>query len=76
MFLVNPNMIKVDIGTAGLIVVLGMAVVFFGLILLMWVTKISGKIMSSKAQRPHPRSLRLRLPLRRQQSPRPAQPES
>lgn len=54
MFLVNPNMIKVDIGTAGLIVVLGMAVVFFGLILLMWVTKISGKIMSSKAQKAAP----------------------
>lgn len=48
MFLVNPNMIDVDIGTAGLIVVLGMAVVFFGLILLMWVTKIAGRIMSAK----------------------------
>lgn len=48
MFLINPNMIEVSIGTAGLIVVLGMAVVFFGLILLMWVTQIAGKIMAAK----------------------------
>lgn len=48
MFLINPNMIEVSIGTAGLIVVLGMAVVFFGLILLMWVTQIAGKIMSAR----------------------------
>lgn len=32
---------KISIGTAALIVVLGMAVVFFGLILLMCVTKIA-----------------------------------
>lgn len=51
MFLINPNMTEVSIGTAGLIVVLGMAVVFFGLILLMLVTKISGRIMSSKAEK-------------------------
>lgn len=51
MFLINPNMIEVDIGTAGLIVLLGMAVVFFGLILLMWVTQISGKIMSAKEKK-------------------------
>lgn len=48
MFLVNQAMIEVPIGTAALIVVLGMAVVFFGLILLMYVTKIAGKIMQSK----------------------------
>ena len=48
MFLINQAMIDVPIGTAALIVVLGMAVVFFGLILLMWVTKISGKIMQNK----------------------------
>ncbi len=48
MFLINPAMVEVPIGTAALIVVLGMAVVFFGLILLMYVTKISGKIMQSK----------------------------
>lgn len=52
MFLINANMIKVDIGTAGLIVVLGMAVVFFGLILLMWVTQIAGKIMAAKEKKP------------------------
>ena len=49
MFLINQAMIDVPIGTAALIVVLGMAVVFFGLILLMWVTKISGKVMQNKA---------------------------
>ena len=41
MFLVNAAMEDVSIGTAALIVVLGMAVVFFGLILLMYVTKIA-----------------------------------
>ena len=56
MFLINPNMITVDIGTAGLIVVLGMAVVFFGLILLMWVTQIAGKIMSAKEKKAAPAS--------------------
>ena len=35
MFLINQAMVDVPIGTAALIVVLGMAVVFFGLILLM-----------------------------------------
>ena len=48
MFLINQAMVDVPVGTAALIVVLGMAVVFFGLILLMWVTKISGKIMQNK----------------------------
>lgn len=48
MFLVNPAMERISIGTAGLIVVLGMAVVFFGLILLMYVTKIAGKIISTR----------------------------
>ena len=41
MFLINTAMEKIPIGTAALIVVLGMAVVFFGLILLMFVTKIA-----------------------------------
>ena len=45
MFLINQAMVDVPIGTAALIVVLGMAVVFFGLILLMLVT---GKIMQNK----------------------------
>lgn len=48
MFLVNAAMEKISIGTAALIVVLGMAVVFFGLILLMFVTKIAGAIISRK----------------------------
>lgn len=48
MFLVNTAMEKFSIGTAALIVVLGMAVVFFGLILLMYVTKIAGAIISRK----------------------------
>ena len=48
MFLINEAMKEVSIGTAGLIVVLGMAVVFFGLILLMYVTKIAGAIINRK----------------------------
>lgn len=48
MFLVNAVMEKISIGTAALIVVLGMAVVFFGLILLMFVTKIAGAIINRK----------------------------
>ena len=51
MFLVNQAMIDVPVGTAALIVVLGMAVVFFGLILLMYVTKITGKIMQSREKK-------------------------
>ena len=48
MFLINTAMEQVSIGTAALIVVLGMAVVFFGLILLMYVTKIAGAIIGRK----------------------------
>ena len=48
MFLINTAMEKSPIGTAALIVVLGMAVVFFGLILLMFVTKIAGAIINRK----------------------------
>ena len=48
MFLINPAMESISIGTAALIVVLGMAVVFFGLILLMFVTKIAGAIINRK----------------------------
>ena len=48
MFLINPAMESISIGTAALIVVLGMAVVFFGLILLMYVTKIAGTIIGRK----------------------------
>lgn len=48
MLLINAAMEKIPIGTAALIVVLGMAVVFFGLILLMFVTKIAGAIINRK----------------------------
>lgn len=48
MFLINTAMEKIPIGTAALIVLLGMAVVFFGLILLMFVTKIAGAIINRK----------------------------
>ena len=48
MFLINTAMEKISIDTAALIVVLGMAVVFFGLILLMFVTKIAGAIINRK----------------------------
>ena len=48
MFLINAAMEKIPIDTAALIVVLGMAVVFFGLILLMLVTKIAGAIINRK----------------------------
>ena len=51
MFLINEAMVDVPVGTAALIVVLGMAVVFFGLILLMYVTKISGAIMRNTAKK-------------------------
>ena len=51
MFLVNKAMEHINIGTAAVIVVLGMAVVFIGLILLMWVTQIAGKIMVANANR-------------------------
>ena len=52
MFLINTAMEKIPIGTAALIVVLGMAVVFFGLILLMFVTKIAGAIINRKNAAP------------------------
>ena len=48
MFLINTAMENIPIGTAALIVALGMAVVFFGLILLMFVTKIAGAIINRK----------------------------
>ena len=48
MFLINTAMEKIPIGTAALIVALSMAVVFFGLILLMFVTKIAGAIINRK----------------------------
>ncbi len=48
MILVNQAMVDVPIGTAGVIGVLGMAVVFVGLILLMLVTKLTGQLLSQK----------------------------
>ena len=54
MFLVNPAMVDIDVGTAGLVALLGYAVVFFGLILLMVVIMIVGKIMVSKKKEAQP----------------------
>lgn len=55
MFLVNPEMVDISVGTALLAGVLGYAVVFFGLILLMCVVVIVGKIMVSRsAKQPAP----------------------
>ncbi len=51
MFLVNQAMVDVSIGTAAVIVVLGMLVVFLGLILLMLVTQIMGKIMTGRKKK-------------------------
>ena len=49
MFLINPAMVDLPIGTAGLVALLGYAVVFIGLIALMCVILIEGKIsVSSK----------------------------
>ena len=42
MFLINPDMVKLPIGTAGLVALLGYAVVFIGLIALMCVILIEG----------------------------------
>ena len=52
LFLVKPDMIDIGIGEAGLIAVGGYLVVFIGLILLMCVVMITGKIMvSSQAKK-------------------------
>ena len=45
MFLVNQAMVDLNVGTAGLVAVLGYAVVFVGLIALMAVIILVGKIM-------------------------------
>ena len=57
MFFVNAAMENIGIGTAGLVALLGYAVVFVGLIALMVVVMIMGKIMvakKSKAAAPAP----------------------
>ena len=51
MFLVNTAMIDLPVGTAGLIALLGYAVVFVGLIALMVVIIIEGKIAVSKKEK-------------------------
>ena len=63
MFFVNAALNDISIGTAGLVALLGYAVVFVGLIALMAVIMIVGKIMVAK--KPHLRLLpQLPLPLR------------
>ena len=48
MFLINTAMTDLSIGTAGLVALLGYAVVFVGLIALMAVVLVMGKIMVAK----------------------------
>ena len=48
MFLINALMEDISVGTAGLVALLGYAVVFIGLIALMAVIMIVGKIMVAK----------------------------
>ena len=48
MFLINTLMEDISVGTAGLVALLGYAVVFIGLIALMAVIMIVGKIMVAK----------------------------
>ena len=45
MFLANEAMVNIDLATAGITALMGYAVVFFGLVLLMAVIMIMGKIM-------------------------------
>ena len=51
MFLVNEAMTDISVGTAGLVALLGYAVVFIGLILLMCVIQIVGRIMVNKSKK-------------------------
>lgn len=48
---INESMVDIGLGTAGLVALLGYAVVFFGLVLLMWVIMILGKIMVSSQKK-------------------------
>ena len=52
MFLINTLMEDISVGTAGLVAQLGYAVVFIGLIALMAVIMIVGKIMVAKKTAP------------------------
>ena len=51
MFLINAAMTDISIGTAGLVAILGYIVVFIGLVALMAVIMIEGKIMVGKSQK-------------------------
>ena len=51
MFLINTAMVDLSIGTAGLVALLGYGVVFVGLIALMCVILIEGKIAVSSKQK-------------------------
>ena len=48
MFLINTALENISIGTAGLVALLGYAVVFVGLIALMIVVMVMGKIMVAR----------------------------
>ena len=50
MFFINTAMTDISIGTAGLVAILGYLVVFIGLVALMVVIMIAGKIMAGKKQ--------------------------
>ena len=52
MFLINALMEDISVGTAGLVALLGYAVVFIGLIALMVVVMIMGKVMSARKTAP------------------------
>lgn len=52
MFLINALMEDISVGTAGLVALLGYAVVFIGLIALMVVVMIMGEVMSAKKTAP------------------------
>lgn len=52
MFLIDALMEDISVGTAGLVALLGYAVVFIGLIALMVVVMIMGKVMSAKKTAP------------------------
>ena len=45
------DMVHISVGSAAIVVIMGMAVVFFGLILLMWVVQITSKIMSRQQEK-------------------------
>lgn len=49
--LVNDAMVDIGIGTAGLVALMGYLVVFFGLVLLMLVVILTGKIMVARTQK-------------------------